>query len=161
MFYPREAQRDHLYNRIVMLTIACIVLLGIASMARTDGIRYTALLIDPVETTAMVTSVELFPRNTQVGNIHYRYSDDGSSTREAEYFDANYNASTQYQAGAPIQIHYSRWFPSISSTAEQLPTLVPGFYIMIGALAMTLLFFGISFLTFCQISRMKAEDACY
>lgn len=161
MFYPREAARDHLYNRVVMLTIACIVALFIAVMAKKDGIRYAALLVDASETIGMVTLVELPPGNSQTGIVQYRYSDDSARSHEGEYFDPRYSTGIQYDVGSPIQLRYCRWLPSISSTVDQLPGLVPGFYMMTGALIVALLLLGISLLTICQISRMKAEDAYY
>jgi hypothetical protein len=161
MFYPREAERDHLFNRVTLLTIACIVLLSIAVMARKDGIRYGALLVNPVETLGTVTLVEFPPRNSEAGLVHYRYSDNSQDVHEGEYFDPHYSAGTQYESGDAIALQYCRWLPSISSSAEQLPGLVPGFYIMVGTVVLALLLLGISWLTICQISRMRAEDAHY
>lgn len=161
MFHPREAARDNLFNRVTLLTIACIVLLSIAVMARKDGIRYAALRVDSVETTGRVTLVELPPGNSETGIVHYQYSDNSPEMRAGEYFDPRYSTGTQYEVGDAIQLQYCRWLPSISSTAEQLPRLVPSFYIMVGSVTFALLLLGISWLTICQISRMSAEDVYY
>lgn len=161
MFYPREAARDHLFNRVTMLTIACIVLLGIAVMAGEDGIRYAALRITPVDTTGTVTLVELPPGNSMAAIVHYQYSDNSSYVREGQYFDPKYNNGNGYKAGDAIELKYCRWLPSINSTVERFPSLVSGFYIMAGTLSLALLLLGISWLTICQISRMSAEDVYY
>jgi hypothetical protein len=34
MYYPREAEKDHLFNRVILLTVACCVVLILAGMAR-------------------------------------------------------------------------------------------------------------------------------
>lgn len=161
MFYPREAARDNLFTRVTMLTIACIVLLSIAVMARKDGIRYAALRVSPVETTGIVTLVELPLGNSQTAIVRYQYSDNASVLHEGEYFDPNYNAGTQFETGDSIQLKYCRWLPSINSTAKRLPGLVSSFYVMAGTLALAVLLLGISWLTICQISRMSAEDVYY
>lgn len=144
MFHPREAARDHLFNRVTMLTIACIVLLGFALMASEDGIRYAALRMSPFETIGTVTWVELPPEDSRTAIVHYQYSDNSSDVLEAEYFYPRYDTGTQYEAGDAIQLKYCRWSPSINSPVERLPSLVPGFYIMAGTLGLVLLLLGIS-----------------
>lgn len=47
MFYPREAKKDHLYNRIVLLTVACLILLFLASLAKHSGSIYGANSLEP------------------------------------------------------------------------------------------------------------------
>jgi len=52
MYYPREAAKDHLYNRIVMLTVACCVVLLLAAMAHKSGMLYGALSFNGWKTAA-------------------------------------------------------------------------------------------------------------
>ena len=75
MYYPREAERDNLYNRIILLTLVCILVLGIAAMAMREGGRYALLRISAVETSATVTQIEPLPRNSSAAILHYRYND--------------------------------------------------------------------------------------
>ncbi len=52
MFYPREAEKDHLYNRIVLLTVACCVLLFLPSLAKDSGSIYGTTRWSAVEVKA-------------------------------------------------------------------------------------------------------------
>jgi hypothetical protein len=60
MYYPREAEKDHLFNRVILLTVACCVVLILAGMARHEGIAYAAIRLSPVETTGTVTQLTLY-----------------------------------------------------------------------------------------------------
>lgn len=55
MYYPREAEKDHLYTRIILLTVACCVLLFLASLAKHSGIIYGAIQWSAVEVKGTVT----------------------------------------------------------------------------------------------------------
>ncbi|MFV2950269.1 hypothetical protein ACNIZR_33440, partial [Pseudomonas japonica] len=46
------------YNRVILLTFACCVLLGLAAMARQQGAVYAAIQWSAVEVTGTVTQVE-------------------------------------------------------------------------------------------------------
>jgi hypothetical protein len=34
MYYPREAEKDHLFHRVILPTVACCVVLILTAMAR-------------------------------------------------------------------------------------------------------------------------------
>ncbi|MDO7897438.1 DUF3592 domain-containing protein [Pseudomonas citrulli] len=161
MFHPREAEKDHLYNRIVLLTVACCVLLFLASMAKQSGTIYGAIQWSAVEVTGTVTQLESIPMNENGMIIHYRYLDGDQQPHDDEYADQRYSEHNQYEVGGDVPLLYSRWFPQISSIASELHTYRPGFIIMAGGIALTLLFFAISFTTFGQIYRIKDEDRFY
>lgn len=161
MYYPREAERDNLYNRIVLLTLVCIIVLGIAAMAMREGGRYALLRIGAVETTGTIMQVESLPRNSGAVIVHYRYNDRSGRAHDAEYLDTRFGEQSQYVEGGPVALVYCHWFPSINSITERLHQLRPGFYIMTGGVLIVMLLFGISLLTFWKIGRMSAEDVYY
>jgi len=161
MFYPREAEKDHLYNRIVLLTVACCVLLLLASLAKHSGTIYGAIQWSAVEVKGTVTLLESIPMNENGIIIHYRYTDSDQQVHEDEYPDQRYNEHDQYEVGGDVPLLYSRWFPQISSIATELHTNRASFFVMAGGVLLTLVFLGISFRTFGRIYRMKEEDRFY
>ncbi|MEE1926464.1 DUF3592 domain-containing protein [Pseudomonas sp. 148P] len=161
MYYPREAEKDHLYNRVILLTFACCVLLGLAAMARQQGAIYAASQWSAVEVTGTVTQVESIPRNDMVKIIHYRYVDDDGQIHEDQCWDKRYAEHAPYDVGQDISLVYSRWLPRVSSISFVLRTYRPGFYIMVSGILLTLLFLGISFKTLGRISTLKQEDRFY
>ncbi|MCP1444791.1 hypothetical protein J3D54_003923 [Pseudomonas sp. GGS8] len=161
MFYPREAEKDHLYNRIILLTIACCVLLSLAAMARHQGSIYATIQFSAVEVTGTVTQLENIPRTNMAKIIHYQYVDYDRQVHDGEYWDERYAERPQYEVGQDISLLYSRWFPRVSSITTELHTYRPGFFIMTGGVLLALLFLGISFRTISRISAMKQEDRFY
>lgn len=161
MFYPREAEKDHLYNRVILLTIACCVLLSLAAMARHQGSIYGAIQLSAVEVTGTVTQLEDIPRSSSAKIIHYQYIDHDRQVHEDKYWDERYGENSQYQVGEGISLLYSGWFPQISSITTELHTYRPGFFIMTGGVLLALLFLGISFRTMSRIFAMKQEDRFY
>jgi len=161
MFYPREAEKDHLYNRIVLLTIACVLLLFLASLAHHSGSIYGAIRWSPVEVKGTVTQLEDIPMNPDGKVIYYRYVDSDQQVHEDEYADQRYNEHDQYQVGGEISLLYSRWLPQISTIATELHTNRASFIVMAGGVSLTLVFFWISFRTFGRIYGMKQEDRYY
>ncbi len=161
MYYPREAEKDHLYNRVILLTFACCVLLGLAAMARQQGAVYAAIHWSAVEVTGTVTQVEAIPRNDTVKLIHYRYVDGDGRAHEDQCWDKRYDEHAPYAVGQDISLVYSRWLPQVSSITTVLRSYRPGFYIMASGILLTLLFLGISFKTLGRISTLKREDQYY
>lgn len=161
MFYPREAEKDHLYNRIVLLTIACLMLLFLASLAKNSGIVYGAIQWSAVEVNGTVTQLEGIPMNKNGVIIHYRYLDDDQQVHEDEYPDQRYNEHAQYAVGAEVPLLYSRWFPQINSIATELHTHRASFLVMTGGVLLALICLWISFRTFGRIYRLKEEDRFY
>ncbi|MFM9379918.1 DUF3592 domain-containing protein [Pseudomonas sp. UV AK001] len=161
MYYPREAQRDHLYNRIVMLTVACCVVLLLAGMARQQGIRYGLLQFNAMEVSGTVTQLEEIRMNRNGKILHYRYTDDQGQSHEDQFVDERYAEHTQYEVGGPIPLLVSRWLPEKNAIAAELHSYRPGFYIMTGGLLLGVLFLLISGRTFWQIQAMKEEDRFY
>lgn len=161
MFYPREAEKDHLFNRVILLTVACCVVLLLASMARGEGILYAALKLGAIETSGTVTQLDDIQMNSDGKIIHYTYTDDKGQVHEAEYVDERYAQNTHYETGGPIPLLYSRWLPEKNSIASQVESNRPGFYIMTGGVLLALLFLGISFRTLGRIYAMKEEDKFY
>lgn len=161
MYYPREAEKDHLYNRVILLTIACCVLLAFAFMARGSGVIYGAIHLSPTEAVGTVAQIERFEKNSRFATIHYTYTDHDGQVHENSYFDAYYDEHPAYDVGGPIDIQYSAWFPSVSSLSSALHTYRMSFYIMATALLLVLLFLGISAWTINRIASMKAADRVY
>ncbi|RON66919.1 hypothetical protein BK669_02055 [Pseudomonas fluorescens] len=161
MYYPREAAKDHLYNRIVMLTVACCVVLLLAGMARNQGILYGVLNLNGVDTRGTVTQLENIPMNKNGKVIHYRYADEQGQVHEGQHADERYAEHTQYEVDGPISLLVSRWMPDKSCIASQLQSYKTGFYIMTGGVLLALLFLLISGRTFWQIQAMKEQDRFY
>lgn len=161
MFYPREAEKDHLYNRVALLTFATLIVLFLASMARSEGILYAALQLGAVETTGTVTQLDDIRMNRDGKVIHYTYTDDEGLVHEDEYVDERYAQNDPYETGGPIALLYSRWLPEKNSIASLVASNRPGFYIMTGGVLLALLFLWISFRTLGRIYAMKEEDRFY
>jgi len=161
MFYPREAERDHLLNRVILLSIACCVALAFAAMARTHGATYAALHLQSVEVTGTVTQVEDVPRNSSVKMIHYRYTDHDQRTHEEAYWDPHYDEHAPYATGDSIALVYARLFPQVSLVATALNSYRPSFLIMLGGCVLALLFLAVSFRTLGRLAAMKREDRFY
>ncbi|MBV4473970.1 hypothetical protein [Pseudomonas botevensis] len=161
MFHPREAQRDHLYNRIVMLTVACCVVLLLAGMARHQGIRYGALQFNAMQVSGTVTALEEILLNDNGKIIHYRYTDEQGLSHDDQYADERYAEHTQYEVGGSIALLVSRWLPKQNAIASELHSYRPSFYIMTGGLLLAVLFLLISGRTFWQIQAMKDQDRYY
>jgi hypothetical protein len=103
MFYPREAEKDHLYNRIVLLTVACCVLLLLASLAKHSGTIYGAVQWGAVEVKGTVTQLESIPMNENGMIIHYRYTDSDQQVHEDNYADQRYNEHHQLEVGGTFR----------------------------------------------------------
>jgi hypothetical protein len=159
MFNTREAERDHLYNRVVLLTIACCVLLGLAAMAKREGLTYAAPQWNGAPVTGTVTLLEDIPRNRVAKIVHYRYVDQDNRPHEGQYLDSGCGERQDCDADQDVTLIYSRWFPEFSAIASDVHTYRPGFYIMSGGILLSLLFFGISFSTLGRISAMKRDQA--
>ncbi|WKV85718.1 hypothetical protein LJJ44_07115 [Pseudomonas sp. B24_DOA] len=111
MYYPREAAKDHLYNRIVMLTVACCVVLLLAGMARHQGILYALLNFNGAQTNGTVTQLEEILMNKNGKIIHYRYADEQGQLHEGDFVDERYAEHTQYEVNGPIALLVSPWMP--------------------------------------------------
>lgn len=159
MFNPREAELDHLYNRVVLLTIACCVLLAFAAMARNEGFTYAALQWNGDQVTGTVTQLEEIPRNRLAKIVHYRYVDQDNRPHEGQYLDTGCGERENCGVDEDVTLIHSRWFPDYSAVAANVHSFRPGFYIMSGGVLISLLFFGISFWTLGRISAMKRDDA--
>ncbi|EJM08504.1 MULTISPECIES: DUF3592 domain-containing protein [Pseudomonas] len=161
MYYPREAAKDHLYNRIVMLTVACCVVLLLAAMAHKSGMLYGALSFNGVENRGSVTALEQIPMNANGKVIHYQYTDAQGQTHEGQHADERYVEHTQYEVDGPITLLVSPWMPDKSCIASQLQSYRTSFCIMTGGVLLALLFLLISGRTFWQIQAMKEQDRFY
>ncbi|WP_348970999.1 hypothetical protein [Pseudomonas atacamensis] len=161
MYYPREAAKDHLYNRVVMLTVACCVVLLLAGMARHQGILYALLNFNGAQTNGTVTQLEEILMNKNGKIIHYRYADELGQLHEGDFVDERYAEHTQYEVNGPIALLVSPWMPEKSAIASQLQSYRAGFYIMTGGVTISLLFLLISGRTFWQIQAMKEQDRYY
>lgn len=161
IYYPREAAKDHLYNRIVMLTVACCVVLLLAGMARHQGILYALLNFNGAQTDGTVTQLEEIMMNKNGKIIHYRYADEHGQLHEGDFVDERYAEHTQYELNGPIALLVSPWMPEKSAIATQLQSYRAGFYIMTGGVILSLLFLLISGRTFWQIQAMKEQDRYY
>ncbi|WP_122663676.1 DUF3592 domain-containing protein [Pseudomonas viridiflava] len=161
MYYPREAEKDHLYNRVILLIIACCVMLVLAAMARSSGLIYAAIKTGAVEVNATVTQVEDISRTSDMKLIHYRYVDQNEQTHEDAYVRDWPEKSESYEVGQTVPVLYSRWFPSKNSFSGKLNSHRPGFFIMTGCLSLALLTLLISLWTIRRIGILKAEDRYY
>lgn len=159
MFYPREAEKDNLFNRVILLTFACCALLFIASLARHQGSTYAAMQLGVVQVSGVVTELESIPRNSESKIIHYRYADQKGETHNDKYF--NPRESTHYEVGDSIPLVYSSWFTGKNAIASELHTYRPDFYIMSGGLSLTLILLLISLWTIRRIYVLKQEDQFY
>jgi hypothetical protein len=161
MFYPREAERDNLVNRVILLTIACCVALAFAAMARAHGVVYAAIHLSPIEVMGTVTQVEDIPHNSSVKMVHYRYTDHDQRTHDDEYWDPRYDEHTPYAVGDSLALVYARWFPQVSNIANERQSYRPSFIIMAGGCLLAVLFLGMSFRTLGRLTAMKREDRFY
>ncbi len=125
MFYPREAEKDHLYNRIVLLAVACCVLLFLASLAKHSGSIYGAIRWSAVEVNGTVTQLESIPMNENGIIIRYQYADGDQQVHEDEYVDQRYNEHDHYEVGGtfPCCIHVG--FPKSAASPPSYTLIAP------------------------------------
>ncbi len=161
MFYPREAEKDHLYNRAILLTVACCIFLMFAAMARREGSIYAAVQLSATETTGTVTQIENIPMYRDRSLVHYQYTDHDGQTHEDEYLDEHYQQKAHYEIDGPVSLVYSNWFPQKNCIASELHSHRPGFFIMVGGLLLSLLCLVVSARTIARIFAMKQEDHFY
>ncbi|MEN1834971.1 hypothetical protein AAIM60_19005 [Pseudomonas lijiangensis] len=158
MFYPREAEKDNLFNRVILLIFGCCALLFLASLARHQGSTYAAMQLGAVQVSGVVTELESIPRNSGKV-IHYLYADQEGETHEGKYFYQR--EDTHYEVGDSIPLVYSSWFTGKNAIASELRTFRPDFYILSGGLSLTLILLLIALWTIRRIYVLKAEDRFY
>ncbi|MGE8186024.1 hypothetical protein [Pseudomonas sp. NPDC086278] len=161
MFYPREAEKDHLFTRVILLTFACCFVLMLAGMSRHEGLRYAAIQLSPVDITGTVTQLEEIRMNPNGKIIHYRYTDPDGKVHDDQYVDQRYAQKTAYEPGGSIALLVSGWLPAQNSIASELNGNRPGFYILLVSVALALWTLEISFKTMGRIYAMKEEDRFY
>ncbi|MGY2202805.1 hypothetical protein [Pseudomonas gingeri] len=162
MYYPREAARDHLFNRAALLFFLILLACVFAMMSREDGLRYAALQTSAKEVTGTVTQVEeLWRGPVFLGQyVHYRF-DDRNTRGDGVLYQDTFTPSGSYHEGEPVQVVYSEWFPSYHNLATQLRFGRPGFYIFSASVATVVLGFGLLFWTTHLIFRHRQEDRYY
>jgi len=162
MYYPREAERDHLFNRAALLFFLILLACGIAMMSREDGLRYAALQMSPKEVTGTVTQVdEQWRGKSFLGQyVHYAF-DDRTTQGEGMLYLGTSTPSGSYLQGGPVEVVYSEWFPSYHNLATERRFGRPGFYIFSGCVAIIVLGFGLLFWTTHRIFRHREEDRHY
>ncbi|WP_256590476.1 hypothetical protein [Pseudomonas sp. Irchel 3A18] len=161
MFYPREAEKDNLFNRVILLTFACCAILFLASLARHQGSTYAVMQLGAVQVSGSVKALENIPRNSMGKIIHYRYVDEEGEAHDDQYFDPRYDENTHYEVGDAISLVYSSWFTGKNAIASELHTYRPDFYILSGGLSLALILLLISLWTIRRIYVLKQEDRVY
>lgn len=161
MYCPQETEKDHLYNRFILLGMALCVVVTLAIMARQQGVVYAAMQWSTVEVTGTVTRLEDIPRSDMLKIIHYRYLDNDQKVHEGEGLDKRYGEHPTYDVGQEISLVYSRGFPGISSTTRDLHSYRPGFYVLTSGVLLALVFLGIGLKLLKRIFVLKRKDRCY
>ncbi|MFK3772610.1 DUF3592 domain-containing protein [Pseudomonas sp. NPDC089406] len=159
MFQPREAERDHLYTRVVWLTIACCALMLLAMIAWGQGSTYAALQLDHQQTNAKVIEVEP-TLSDQAKIIHYQYTDRSGQAYTNTFFNDGYGGQV-YEVGQELAVSYSGWFPQKHGLSQKVPGYRADFIMLVGGIVLTLLCLAISFRTLTRLQTMKQERAFY
>jgi len=157
MFYPREARRDKLTQRLVYMIFVIFAGTVFVIMARNDGLPYGSFLIQKENSVGKVTKII-----DNGGNyiLTYNFTDQSNGHHVKTIF-INANLPFVYSTGAEIDITYFPYNPDISYVSSLVPFLMTSLWIMaIGAL-LTLLAIVISVVTVLGLLKHRREDFNY
>ena len=160
MYYPREAQRDFLFTRAVMLFVATLVLALMLFLSKDRGAPYALIKASPVETTGQVTQLESFGNWGTITNVYYSFKHD-EHDQDGMATTSGYAGGPVYEVGSPVQVVYSKWFPSVHNLKANFNSGRWNFYIMSASAVLIALCQALMFWTLFRIYRHKEEDRQY
>jgi len=160
MYYPREAQRDYLYTRNIILVIFSAVAGLVASYTFDSAILYAAIEADPNKSLAVITQIDKNPRNSRALTIEYEFTKSNESRIEGEY-----KMYTDYESapfiGDKFEVIYSGFLPEYNSRSSKHPDESMSFYIFIGNILFIIFCFFLVFSTGRKIQKLKESDKFY
>ena len=161
MYYPREAERDHLFTRATLAFFMILLSLVMVLLSKDGGIPYAAIKATPLETIGIVTKIEvdnkIYPRTV----IYYSFKTNKSYQVNGEYLVNTRNDKSNYFEGQEIKIVYSDWLPRFHTIKSNLEFNSPDFYIF--SVGMGIIFLCLIFIawTVSRIMKHKEEDHYY
>ena len=160
MYYAREAERDFLFTRAVLLFLFTLILALMLSLSISRGTPYGLIKAAPVETVGQITQLEnVGPRHSST-NVYYTFSHEGQR-EDGMVNNSFYVEDPGYEVGDPVPVVYSKWFPTVHNIKANFHASSPNFYIMIVSTGLILLFWGMITWTVYRIYQHKAEDRYY
>jgi hypothetical protein len=157
MFYGREAERDHLTQRVSMMMIGIFIGAVIIIMSHDDGLPYGAFLIDSETTTGEVTRFDLNGLNRI---FTYTFTDTSGAVYEKSAFISNH-MRLDTDLGASINITYFPLHPDISTATELVPAQETSFMIMSAGMILIVIAIIITGLTIRQLFAHRKKDYNY
>ncbi|MGE7814195.1 hypothetical protein ACQKMW_12310 [Pseudomonas sivasensis] len=160
MYYPREAQRDFLFTRATLLFFAMLALALMLFLSKDRGAPYALIKAAPVETIGQIIQLEsIGPRDSST-NVYYAFDHEGQRV-EGMVNNSSYVEDRDYKVGGPVEVVYSKWFPTVHSIKANLKSSSPNFYIMSVSAGLMIVCLILMFWTIHQIYQHKEEDRHY
>jgi hypothetical protein len=160
MYYAREAERDFLFTRAVLLFLFTLILALILSLSVSRGARHGLIKAGPIETVGQITQLEsVGPRNSST-NVYYTFSHEGQ--REDGMVNNSFHVEDPgYEIGADVAVVYSRWFPSVHNIKANFHYSSPNFFILSVSASLMILCWVLILWTVHRIYQHKADDRYY
>ena len=160
MYYAREAERDFLFTRAVLLFLFSLILALMLSLSVSRGAPHGLIKAGPVETVGQITQLEsVGPRNSST-NVYYTFSHEGQR-EDGMVNNSFYVQDPGYEVGDPVAIVYSKWFPTVHNIKANFHYSSPNFYITSVSASLIALCFALILWTVHRIYQHKAEDRYY
>jgi hypothetical protein len=160
MYYAREAERDFLFTRAVLLFLFTLILALMLALSISRGTPYGLIKAAPVETIGQVTQLEsVGPRNSST-NVYYTFNHEGRR-QDGMVNNSSYVEDPGYEVGSLVPVVYSKWFPTVHNLKANFHASSPNFYIMSASAGLMLLCWMLIIRTVYRIYQHKAEDRYY
>ena len=130
MYYAREAERDFLFTRAVLLFLFSLILALMLSLSVSRGAPHGLIKAGPVETVGQITQLESVGPRKSSTNVYYTFSHDGQR-EDGMVNNSFYVQDPGYEVGDPVAVVYSKWFPTVHNIKANFHYSSPNFYIMI------------------------------
>lgn len=161
MYYPREAERDYLFTRATLAFFLIIPSLIMVLLSKGGGVPYAAIKASPLETTGIITKIEVGNKYQPRTIIYYSFEPNQNKQITGEYIQNKQNDNSEYFAGQKINIVYSAWFPRFHVIQPNLESNSPDFYIFSTGMSLILLCLMFIAWTISKIIKHKEEDHYY
>lgn len=160
MYYAREAERDYLFTRAVLLFLFTLILSLMLSLSVSRGAPHGLIKAAPVEAVGEITQLEsVGPRNAST-NVYYSFSHEGQR-EDGMVNNSSFVEDPGYEVGDEVAVVYSKWFPTVHNIKANFHSSSPNFYIMSASSGLMIVCWMLILWTVHRIYQHKAEDRYY
>lgn len=157
MSSKREAEKDFL-NLKIFVTMVFIFIGGVmVTLAHDDGIPYALFMTDRETASGTITGLKKAHRDYL---LSYSFSDQNGN-RYLKTKSANSTLLLGIVVGNTIEVTFFPLDPSISEVTSLVPSLKPGFWIMVIGSALILFSSVLSIFSTLQLIKLHKDDRYY